>query len=283
MSTTEKWGKIRSLYLFFTFQLALETERKKERLSTGIRKHKPEFWSFTLLQQPQNIYHYTVCETWEVLFPWIHLHPVMACKQCCQPLNTAGNLVMAGVKQKCWPQRLSAILQVWEPQWLAPRTGLMGEGNLFFSKSLAQVGTPSCCSGAKGNKPPKNGYGGKFSLIRGGEAYKNKADGERERERLFSTLSQRCLNRTHAHIQSHGSDSYLLATEFNTLRRFVAYSNSHSSPSVTYCLFNFTATVLFYLKYHSIISLTLHLYPWPHLFVSLNLATPLHPHKNAIL
>lgn len=51
---------------------------------------------------------------------------------------------------------------------LAPRTGLMGEGNLFFSKSLAQVGTPSCCSGAKGNKPPKNGYGGKFSLIRGG-------------------------------------------------------------------------------------------------------------------
>lgn len=59
----------------------------------------------------------------------------------------------------------------------------MGVGNLFFSKSLAQVGTPSCCSGAKGNKPPKNGYGGKFSLIRG-EAYKNKADGEREREKI---------------------------------------------------------------------------------------------------
>lgn len=54
---------------------------------------------------------------------------------------------------------------------------------IFFSKSLAQVGTPSCCSGAKGNKPPKNGYGGKFSLIRG-EAYKNKADGEREREKI---------------------------------------------------------------------------------------------------
>lgn len=89
----------------------------------------------------------------------------------------------------------------------------MGEGNLFFSKSLAQVGTPSCCSGAKGNKPPKNGYGGKFSLIRG-EAYKNKADGERERERLFSTLSQRCLNRTSAHIQNHGGGSYLLAPAF---------------------------------------------------------------------
>lgn len=59
----------------------------------------------------------------------------------------------------------------------------MGEGNLFFSKSLAQVGTPSCCSRAKGNKPPKNGYGGKFSLIRG-EAYKNTADGEREREKI---------------------------------------------------------------------------------------------------
>lgn len=61
----------------------------------------------------------------------------------------------------------------------------MGEGN-FFSKSLAQVGTPSCCTGAKGNKPPKNGYGGKFSLIRGGGggAYKNKADGDREREKI---------------------------------------------------------------------------------------------------
>lgn len=32
-------------------------------------------------------------------------------------------------------------------------------------KSLAQVGAPSWCTTAKGNKPPKNGYGGKFSLI----------------------------------------------------------------------------------------------------------------------
>lgn len=35
----------------------------------------------------------------------------MACKQRCQPLNTAANWVTAGVKQK-WV--LSAILQVWE-------------------------------------------------------------------------------------------------------------------------------------------------------------------------
>lgn len=78
----------------------------------------------------------------------------------------------------------------------------MGVGNLFFSKSQAQVGTPSCCGGAKGNKPPKNGYGGKFSLIRM-DAYKNKGDGERERgERLFSTLSQRCLNQTRPHPES---------------------------------------------------------------------------------
>lgn len=59
----------------------------------------------------------------------------------------------------------------------------MGVGILFFSKSWAQVGTPSCCSGAKGNKPPKNGYGGKFSHIRG-EAYKNKGDGEIEEEKV---------------------------------------------------------------------------------------------------
>lgn len=103
---------------------------------------------------------------------------------------------------------------------------------IFFPKSLAQVGTPSCCSGAKGNKPPKNGYGGKFSLIRG-EAYKNKADGERERgKRLFSTLSQRCLNRTHAHIQNHSGDSYLLVPEFKAaeVRQpniiAIAYSNT---------------------------------------------------------
>lgn len=63
------------------------------------------------------------------------------------------------------------------------QTALMGVGNLFFSKSRAQVGTPSCCSGAKGNKPPKNGYGGKFSLIRM-EAFKNKGDGERERGKI---------------------------------------------------------------------------------------------------
>lgn len=66
----------------------------------------------------------------------------------------------------------------------APVTGSKncpdGSRKFIFSKSWAQVGTPSCCSCAKTNKPPKNGYGGKFPLIRG-EAYKNKADGEREK------------------------------------------------------------------------------------------------------
>ena len=102
-----------------------------------------------------------------------------------------------------------------------------------FSKSLAQVGTPSCCSGAKGNKPPKNGYGGKFSLLRG-EAYKNKADGEREGgERLFSTLSQRCLNRTQAHIQNRSNGSYLIVPELKATggtaaKPFPLRTDSHS-------------------------------------------------------
>lgn len=38
---------------------------------------------------------------------------------------------------------------------------------------------------------------------------------EKERwKRLFSTLSQRCINQPCAHIQNHGNDSYLLASEF---------------------------------------------------------------------
>lgn len=92
----------------------------------------------------------------------------------------------------------------------APVTGSQncpdGRRKFIFSKSLAQVGTPSCCSCAKGNKPPKNGYGGKFSLIRGGVGgwlIKTRQMEKERGKRLFSTLSQRCLNRTRAHIQNH--------------------------------------------------------------------------------
>ena len=66
---------------------------------------------------------------------------------------------------------------------------------------------------------------------------------EKERgKRLFSTLSQRCLIRTCAHIQSHGSDSYLLVIEFKAAQvRPLARNqsllfikiNSHSLLSVT--------------------------------------------------
>lgn len=106
----------------------------------------------------------------------------MGCKQCCQPLNTAANWVMAGVEQKCWP--FSHITGV----SITPVTGSQccPDGSrkfIFFPNHGHRLAHPSCCSGAKDNKPPKNGYGGKFSLIRGG-AYKNKGDGEREREKI---------------------------------------------------------------------------------------------------
>lgn len=118
----------------------------------------------------------------------------------------------------------------------------MGEGN-FFSKSLAQVGTPSCCTGAKGNKPPKNGYGGKFSLIRGGGVLIKTRQMETERgKRLFSTLSQRCLNQSHVCNQNRSGDSYLLVPEFKAPevrqqnRVYFLCKHSHTSFSVTYCL-----------------------------------------------
>lgn len=87
------------------------------------------------------------------------------------------------------------------------------EWDFLFSKSWAQVGTPSCCSDAKGNKPPKNGYGGKFPLTRGKLIKTREMEKERWK-RLFSTLSQRCRNQTCAHIQNYSNDSYLLVPEF---------------------------------------------------------------------
>lgn len=151
----------------FLFSACIRNREKEGGINP--EQKKAQTWDLKLyFKQPQNIYNYTVCENMALL-PWIHPCTAMACKQCCQPLSTAANWVMVGGKQKCWPWRLSAILQVWEPQWLHPTAALMGEGIFFFfSKSLAQVGTPCCCSSAKSNKPPKNGYGGKFPLLSGG-------------------------------------------------------------------------------------------------------------------
>lgn len=138
---------ITSLYLFSSFQLAWEIKRKKER---SIRKFKID----TLNSHEVSLS--TVKPHRHSFTGSIHTHrglqPYYRCESCSD-----------------W---LSQMLQ-WEKEFFS----------FSFSKSLAQVGTPSCCSGAKGNKPPKNGYGGKFSLLRG-EAYKNKADGEREGEKI---------------------------------------------------------------------------------------------------
>ncbi len=69
----------------FLFSACIRIKRKKERSGKSIRKHKPEFYIYTLLQQPQSICHYTVCETWELLFPWNHPNTVMACKHVVNP------------------------------------------------------------------------------------------------------------------------------------------------------------------------------------------------------
>lgn len=72
---------------------------------------------------------------------------------------------------------------------------LLWEGNsFFFSKCLAQVGTPSWCTAAKGNKPPKNGYGGKFSLISvggGGQLIKTRQMGGKTEGKDCFPLCQR--------------------------------------------------------------------------------------------
>lgn len=65
MSTTDN---DKSLYLLSYFQLALEREREKQRArsSMSMRKHSFKRYIYPSLQLPQNIYNYTVCETWEV-------------------------------------------------------------------------------------------------------------------------------------------------------------------------------------------------------------------------
>lgn len=115
-------------------------------------------------------------------------------------------------------------------EWL-PELPWWDRNFFFFSKSLAQVGTPSRCNGAKGNKPPKNGYGGKFPLMWGGGVIKTRQMEKERGKRLFSTQSRRCLNWTHAHIQNHIGDSYLICLNQNLMQ-----------PDQVYCLFKHTAT-----------------------------------------
>lgn len=67
-------------------------------------------------------------------------------------------------------------------------------------------------------------YGGKLIKARQMEKERGK--------RLFSTHSQRCLNRTHAHIQNH--NSYLLVPEFKAAEvrqpNIIAIAYSNTQP-----------------------------------------------------
>lgn len=71
------------------------------------------------------------------LFPWIHPHTEMGCKQWCQLLKTAANWVIAGQRPKCWTLRLSTILQVWvSPQVSSSQSCPDGSGKSFFFQTL---------------------------------------------------------------------------------------------------------------------------------------------------
>lgn len=64
-------------------------------------------------------------------------------------------------------------LQVWEPWPLAgsqrcPDGRAGGILFYFFPNHWHRLAHPSCCRRARGNKPPKNGYGGKFPPLWGG-------------------------------------------------------------------------------------------------------------------
>lgn len=132
-------------------------------------------------------------------FPGIHPHPTV--RMCGEHAALLTSPTQLGHYQR---GRLAQGKGV-EPRgpWQPSATGVstaslivlescpVGSRKLFFFKSLAQVGTPSCSSGAKDYKLPKNGNGGKFPLKKGESLYKQ---GERKRsEGSFSIVSGRCL------------------------------------------------------------------------------------------
>lgn len=70
-------------------------------------------------------------------------------------------------------EALSHVYRCGSPgRWLAPSAALMGEQGefyfIFFPNHWHRLAHPSCCRRARGNKPPKNGYGGKFPPLWGG-------------------------------------------------------------------------------------------------------------------
>lgn len=110
----------------------------------------------------------------------------------------------------------------------------MGEGNLFFFPNpWHRLAHPPVVVVPKAINHLKMDMVESFPLY-GGKLIKTRQM-ERERgKRLFSTLSQRCLNRTHAHIQNHSGDSYLLVPEFKAAEvrqpNIIAIAYSNTQP-----------------------------------------------------
>lgn len=171
-------------------RLAAWAQKQKERSLGSQRQHK---WGISNKRRHfhQRIYQCTRRETQDPLLN-PHIPPTAA---------AADWVMLPGGQQKCWLWRISAMFTgVGAPAagWLPALMGERGGGLIyFFPNHWHRLAHPSCCRRARGNKPPKNGYGGKFPPLWGGGLKKQGADGERERENggregLFSTLSQRC-------------------------------------------------------------------------------------------
>lgn len=153
--------------------------------------------------------------------PGIHFairHTVVARTKCCRPLNTAADWLMAGGKQKCWLQRLSAIFTGVR----APVTGSQGcpDGRgefyfIFFQITGTGWHTPPVVVVPKAINHLKMDMVESFPLW-GGRLIKTRQMEKERGERLFSTVSQRCLNPNHSHIQNLSGDSYHRWPEFKS-------------------------------------------------------------------
>lgn len=136
-------------------RLAAWAEKQKERSLENQRKHK---WGISNKRRHfhQRIYHCTRRETQD---PLLNPHTPLtaaAADWCCPEGSKSAD---CGGSQPC--------LQVWEPRPLAgsqrcPDGRAGGILFYFFPNHWHRLAHPSCCRRASGNKPPKNGYGGKF-------------------------------------------------------------------------------------------------------------------------
>lgn len=150
----------------FLFSACIRNREKEGEIIQ--EQKKAQTWDLKLnFKQPQNIYNYTVCANITIL-PWIHPCTAKACKLCC---HTEHSCKLSYGWREAEVLTMEAFSHITGVRATMTGSQSFPDGRrdfFFFSKSLAQVGTPCCCSGAKSNKPPKNGYGGKFPLIRGG-------------------------------------------------------------------------------------------------------------------